>query len=100
MNPHFAFAGFFDQGKLNPFLSKLSQKMAAGNVCLDLNAKRENTGEATLPELSNAEWLQHPLVGGEKDIKPFILHQNKLYLQRYFQYETHIIRRIQDMISG
>lgn len=100
MNPHFAFADFFDQGKLNPFLSRLSQKMAAGNVCLDIKAKRENTGETALPELSDAEWLQHPLVGGERDIKPFILHQNKLYLQRYFQYETHIIRCIQDMISG
>jgi len=99
MNPHFAFADFFDQGKLNPFLSRLSQKMAAGNVCLDIHAARKDSDEYALPDLSDAELLRHPLVGSEKDLKPFILHQNKLYLQRYFQYETHVIRCIQNMIS-
>lgn len=100
MNPHHAFADFFDQGRLNHFLIRLSQKMAAGNVCLDLNTKTDNTGDSPSSELHDLKAVKHHLVGGEHDIKPFILHQDKLYLQRFFQYETKVIQCVQDKISS
>ncbi len=99
MNPYFAFADFFDQGKLNPFLALLAQKMAAGNVCLDLNDADPKADVLLSSGQYEQDILSHPLVGGESELQPFILHDNKLYLQRYFKYETQFIEGIRRMIS-
>ncbi len=94
------FASFFREETFQPYAWLLSQKLSEGHVCIDLadfpNAK-ESLPEAYQKLLAEGRCNPHceKLVGSETDeTKPFILHNNRLYLQRYFRYETACIARI------
>ena len=97
INLQFALA--FPAPLLQPHAWLLAQRLQEGHICIDIT---------DLPEPANpAGWyaspqqLQqiHEWVGNEKDTAPFILHRNKLYLHRYFQYETHILRHIKRLLT-
>ncbi|WP_315820742.1 hypothetical protein [Paraflavitalea speifideaquila] len=51
--------------------------------------------------LSNGQSLESiPLVGKNgNDKHPFVLFQNRLYLQRYFRYETGFLQRIRQFLA-
>lgn len=88
-----------------------SRAVRSGHVCLDLNAQAgsviipsaEGTEPVSCPELK--EWL-HVLqssfcVGKPSEFKPLILDDsNRLYLQRYWQYEQDIAGNILSRISS
>jgi exodeoxyribonuclease V alpha subunit len=102
-NVHEQFAEFFKADKLKPFVSLVLRKLSEGHICLDLN--EIINGEVEFPiiyhslsEIEN-DFMKEPLVSTSLDNKqPFILFKSKLYLQRYFAYETIILKRIQALM--
>ena len=99
-NIHIAFAQYFNDKKLEPFLFMLSKKMEDGHICFDINTIDENSefwleynDKPKFPILFNEE---SEFVGSISDVsKPFILHNNLLYTGRNFCYETLIIEHLQ-----
>lgn len=98
LNVHGTFAQYFSKDALNPWLYQLSKTMEAGNVCLDINqpfAEEENEIKPDPASLAN-----HPLVGDEHMLKPFILHKEKLYLHRFFHYERKLVNQIKALVAS
>ncbi|QAA80726.1 exodeoxyribonuclease V subunit alpha [Aequorivita sp. H23M31] len=98
---HRQFSDFFENKTLSPFLYLLSKRFSDGHICLDLNEinpkelKEGDFKNADLNALKNVD-----LVGTEEDYQPFILWKNKLYMQRYFHYETTVYQRILELIQN
>lgn len=97
-NVHRAFAQYFSQDELNPWLYRLSQAIEAGNVCLDVRALQDKGEEENDIKLDAAILSRHPLVGKDQDMRPFILHQDKLYLHRFFHYEKGLVAQIKALL--
>lgn len=104
-NIHEQFAEFFKAEKLKPFASLVLKKLSEGHICLDL--KEILSGEIEFPILYHSlsdienDLRKEPLVSTSIDNEqPFVLYKSKLYLQRYFVYETIILKRIQALISS
>jgi exodeoxyribonuclease V alpha subunit len=98
---HQQFAEYFAAPKLKSYAYLLSKRLSEGHICLpldepsDIEASGLSKGCAlsakVLKELSN-----EPLVSFDRQNKqPFVVYNNKMYLQRYFHYETVILERIQ-----
>lgn len=94
------FARAFPAPVLQPHAWLLAQRLQEGHVCIDIN---------DLPEPANpAGWYANPQqlqqipewVGDQESTTPFILHRNKLYLHRYFQYETNMLRHIKRLLQA
>lgn len=101
---HQQFAEYFQIPALKPYAYLLSRKLSEGHICLHLDKRIENTGE--LPAFCEnlpigSKQLQHiPLVAKNgSDTQPFVLYQERLYLQRYFRYETTFLRRIRQFLA-
>src|ERR1700712_4917860 len=90
---HQQFAEYFATEPLKPYAYLLSKKLAEGHICIDLN-KPQELNEQLPPYYKNIEnnnkvLKSLKLVASDgTDRKPFVLFQNRLYLQRYFRYET------------
>jgi exodeoxyribonuclease V alpha subunit len=102
---HQQFAEYFQVPALKPYAYLLSRKLAEGHICLHLNKRVEVAGELppfceNLP--AGSKPLQHlPLVAkGGSDTQPFVLYQERLYLQRYFRYETIFLNRIRQFLAS
>ncbi|MGN7203825.1 exodeoxyribonuclease V subunit alpha [Pedobacter sp. SAFR-022] len=101
---HHQFASFFADPRLQPYAYLASRKLSEGHICLQLDDLE--TKKAELP-LAYQNLLQDPSVlsdlalvtGNLLDKQPFVLHNNRLYLQRYFKYETLILNRIAEFIA-
>ena len=96
---HEQFAEYFDIPDLKPYAYLLSRKLSEGHICLDLDKPIiepevlpvfcQNMVTGTKPLRSI------PLVAKNgDDQQPFILYKNRLYIQRYFRYETRILESI------
>jgi len=105
-NLHNAFAFFFDDVFIKPYLYALSKKMSEGHICLDLAKIPEDAafwqdfdGEVNL--LKVTDLLNSKLVSTEAipSKKPFVVANNRLYLQRYYAYESAIIADIKGLIQ-
>lgn len=83
-----AFARFFTKDGLFPWLKSLIEQMESGNVCIDTNVFSE-TQFHDIKILSN-----HALVGSPEDNKPFVFHNQRLYINRYFHYEKALVEQI------
>lgn len=101
---HHQFASFFKSEILQPYAWLVSKKLSEGHVCLlldDIDNDIEYMPESLKNRISGIDQLRdEPLVSvkdGEK--QPFILHNNRLYLQRYFNYESIILDRIEKFIE-
>lgn len=102
---HHQFASFFADIKLQPYAYLVSKKLSEGHICLHLDGL--NTEEDELPAAYKAQLYEVtvlrdvPFVTTDPLLKqPFVLHNNKLYLQRYFNYETLILNRIAAFIAA
>ncbi|MCX6264938.1 MAG: exodeoxyribonuclease V subunit alpha [Bacteroidetes bacterium] len=93
------FAQAFPEPLLQPHAWLLAHRLKEGHICIDIT---------DLPEPANpAGWYASPQqltqipkwVGNDQATTPFILHRNKLYLHRYFQYETNILRHIKRLLK-
>ncbi|HEX7367277.1 MAG TPA: exodeoxyribonuclease V subunit alpha [Pelobium sp.] len=101
---HQQFASFFKSESLKPLAYLVSKKLAEGHICLDLSAIDVPQDELPPYYLSLDEAIKalpnNKLVSTvDEEKQPFILHQNRLYLQRYFNYESKILDRIEAFVQ-
>lgn len=86
-NVHQQFAEYFPAENLRPYLYLLSKKMSEGHICID-------PGEVGEADLDNLYFVPKgkpkigELVSDGSTTEPFILYNNRLYLHRYFRYES------------
>ncbi|MEO5649065.1 MAG: exodeoxyribonuclease V subunit alpha [Ginsengibacter sp.] len=95
---HQQFAEYFPSENAKPYLYLLSKKLSDGHICIHIN-EIENE---ELPEgyTFNSKLIERDsLVSNGDEKKPLILQNNRLYLQRYFHYETIILNRIKKFIE-
>ncbi len=98
-NVHQQFAEYFPSENLRPYLYLLSKKMSEGHICIDL----DEVQDADLDNLYTfrKKNLQYEkLVSDGSKTEPFILYNNRLYLQRYFKYESIIADSILQFIKN
>lgn len=103
---HQQFAGFFKSDVLKPYAYLVSKRLAEGNICVHLADIKPLPEELPYLEkyrlIATAELLlNEPLVASAAEEKqPFILHNDRLYLQRYFAYESAIVESILSFITN
>lgn len=105
-NIHNAFAHYFKEASLTPYLYALSKKMQEGHICLDLqNLPEEDdfwkdfTGDKPTGICPTFEGSPFVSLVGINEVKPFVVENNKLYLNRYFDYEDSIIHNLKELIK-
>src|SRR5690606_6809855 len=92
-NVHEQFASFFEGEKLKPFAYLVSKLLSEGHICLNLNDTINQEIEfpvlyKSLQELEE-DLRTAKLVGSSfDDNHPFIPHNSRFYIQRYFAYES------------
>lgn len=101
---HQQFAEYFNIPVLKPYAYLLSKKISEGHICLHLDKLTDTDTE--LPAYcsdmvtGSEPLLSAPLVAHDgADKEPFVLYQNRLYLQRYFRYETIFLNRIHKFLE-
>jgi exodeoxyribonuclease V alpha subunit len=101
---HQQFAEYFGIPALKPYAYLLSKKLSEGHICLYLDKLATSADE--LPPyyqhlLGNSQALETMALVGKNgnDKHPFVLFQNRLYLQRYFKYETGFLERIRQFLA-
>ena len=87
----------------------VSEKLEQGHICLDIeayNTDRQSNADMPNPYLDTHEKLEVSLlkksdfIGNGLDcIQPFILFEGKLYLQRYFNYQSIIYHNIKSRVA-
>lgn len=104
-NVHEQFATFFEGEKLKPFAYLVSKQLSEGHICIDLN--EIITGDIEFPvdyqRVADIErdLSAEKLVGTSfEDRQPFILYNSRFYIQRYFAYETLILKRIKRFLEN
>ena len=99
---HQQFSSFFKDEQLKPFAWLLSKRMEEGHICIPIADlwKEANSNPWPIPADSKGlfKCYEHVSTNPDKP-RPFILFQNKLYLHRYFQYETQIIQSIHRLLE-
>ena len=99
---HRQFAELFKSENLKPYAYLVSKKLSEGHICVNIG---EIENEDLPDAYSKFTFDSHALINesfvaaANEEIQPFILHNNRLYLQRYFNYETIIINRIYDLLQ-
>ena len=80
----------------------LSHELGKGNVCLDLEQHYPNISSEDLQHLIenavNSDVVQRITDDGLEANRPLILHGTRLYLQRYWLYETQLKNNIQQRL--
>lgn len=98
---HQQFAECFNDYVIKPYAYFLSKNLYEGNICIAVDEPLMRIAESPYKNVPNVEMLQKSkLVSTSAEgVAPFILQNNKLYLHRYFHYETIIINRIKEMVQ-
>ena len=100
---HRQFAEYFEEPAIWPYAYILSQKLTEGNICIsvdDVPVNLASTPYSNPVSVKELVSLKH-LVSKQDVLKtPFILHNNRLYFQRYFKYETSIINKLKDLMAA
>lgn len=102
---HQQFASFFKSETLQPYAWLVSKKLSEGHICVSLDDAMEAEEELPLAYksvLSGIDILRKEALVStiESEKQPFVLHNNRLYLQRYFHYESMILKRIEQFIES
>ncbi|QOW09774.1 exodeoxyribonuclease V subunit alpha [Kaistella flava (ex Peng et al. 2021)] len=97
---HRHFASYFNDQLVEPFVYVLSKRMENGHICIPVNSSIDE-------ELKEGGYLKQQsfkdsslVTSNETDLKPFVLFNDKFYLQRYFQYETTILNRLESLAKS
>ncbi len=99
-NVHQQFASFFKSEKLKPYAYLVAKKLSEGHICLNLDELGDEPADPSFYDqkevLANQDVLANePLVTSNNGPKqPFVLHNRKLYLHRYFTYETGVLEQL------
>ncbi len=99
---HHQFAGLFGEERLLPYAWLVSKKLAEGHICVPLESFDAALQEAPfeLKSRSHETTLRAlPLVARQGERQPFVLHGGRLYLHRYFAYETAILDRLRHFLQ-
>ena len=102
---HQQFASFFKSETLQPFAYLVSKKLSEGHICLDLKDLEQEIKNLPLSykfnNLNQSTLKNDRSVALAQDEKqPFIYHNDRLYLQRYFNYETIILKKVFDLVKN
>jgi exodeoxyribonuclease V alpha subunit len=102
---HQMFAEFFPEKAIRPYAYLLSKRLEEGHVCIPLSEPTEMAAELPgdlIKDLADPVKLRllERLVGQPGSVVPFILDDDRLYLQRYHAYETRVVTRIKEMIAA
>jgi exodeoxyribonuclease V alpha subunit len=102
---HQQFAEYFNVPALKPYAWLLSKKLSEGHICLNLDTVDKVSAELptyyTITATGSKPLESLPLVGQQgDDSHPFVLFRNRLYLQRYYRYETGFLHRIQEFLAA
>jgi len=101
---HQQFAAFFKSETLKPFAYLVSKRLAEGHICIHLDELNPLPEESLYLDqfdmnVSAKQWSNEPMVSTPSgDKQPFVLHNRRLYLQRYFGYESSIVDAIYTII--
>ena len=97
---HLQFASFFQSAPLAPFAYLLSKRMQEGHTCIHQNDVAYGGSDFPFqPPFASLKKIA-PLVGLAGQVCPFILHKDRLYLHRYFSYETQILQSIGNLLHS
>ncbi len=97
---HQQFAEFFPDKHLHPYYYLLSKKLADGHICVPVaEIELEILPEGYVAKFTEKQLAAEETISGEEATHPITLVNGKLYLQRYFKYETFILSKIKEMIS-
>jgi exodeoxyribonuclease V alpha subunit len=72
--------------------------IAQGHTCLDLDAIPTSLMSAANQKDLPAALDASALVGGSDDVRPLIVDNGRLYLQRYHAYETRLAERLRELM--
>lgn len=100
---HRQFAEFFEEPAIWPYAYLLSQKLTEGNICISVDDVPKNLNSTPYSKSITAKELislKHLVSTQDVLTTPFILHNERLYFQRYFKYETSIIHKLNDLIAA
>src|SRR4051812_4967270 len=104
-NVHHQFAEFFKSEALKPFAFLVSKKLSEGHICINLEDAASQLVDTPYDQgewrrIDPSQLKEEPLVTVKDGPKqPFVLHNDRLYLQRYFYYETAILQRIKAFVQ-
>jgi exodeoxyribonuclease V alpha subunit len=99
---HIAFAQYFKDPTLEPYLYVLSKRMENGHICIpvdnsiddDLIEGGYSTEKIKITENELITFADNYDPIEETELKPFVFYNGKLYLQRYFVYENTILKKL------
>ncbi len=97
MDIHRIFGRYFKEEAIAGIASLLSKRLEEGHICVyrdDPELPAESTG--VWEALNASGWVGNP----DRVDRPFILHEERIYLQRYWQYETAILDKIAALLSS
>jgi exodeoxyribonuclease V alpha subunit len=100
---HQQFAEYFDEQAIWPYAYMLSHKLTEGNICIPVDEVKVNLGsspyDSVIPTSDLAKYKKLVTLHTAGDA-PFVLHNDRLYFQRYFKYETSIIEKLKSLIAA
>jgi exodeoxyribonuclease V alpha subunit len=84
---HEQFGRAFGRPELEPYAAALSRKLSEGHICLQTEIRDLNR--------------LRPFVTDDPGVPaPFVYHDSRLYMQRYFSYETQVLRLIREKVEA
>ena len=96
------FAQAFPEPTLQPHAWLLAQRLQEGHICIEATDPEKGTSGNPAGKYASEQQLTQLThwIGKQNEIAPFILHRNRLYLHRYFQYESAILHHIRRLINA
>jgi exodeoxyribonuclease V alpha subunit len=100
---HQQFAEFFTDERIKPYAYLLSKRLQEGNICVDVNDLSTLASEIPYTKIipaSTLPTLTKFVSTDTENILPFVLNKERLYLHRYFRYESTILHSIGRLIEN
>ena len=98
---HFQFAELIGEETLKPFAYMLSKALKAGHICISLEQKELDAAVGEMAPDVRRRFVAANVAALQRNTdwvaidrahrRPFVVANNKLYIARYFNYETNII---------
>ena len=98
---HRMFAECFSEPEIHAYAWLLSRRQAEGHVCIGMDEPEALQAEIPYPVCPPQDLMAITrLVGVPGEVKPFIIDNGRLYLNRQHRYETRIVERIRQMAAA
>lgn len=93
------FANFFPDANARPFARLLMQRLREGHVCVPITDDDEKTPFSSVSK-KTLKQVSEKLLSDKDAPVPFIYENGYLYLQRYYRYETQIVKHLQERLEN